>query len=89
MEQNLNEELGRGNLAFERFGQESSKKVRAKRITLGFGADAFKRPDDISDIMNSKVGGLIVVKKEFLSDSTQKEIEEYETEVKKDGKRNP
>jgi len=63
--------------------------VRAKRITLGFGADAFKRPDDISDIMNSKVGGLIVVKKEFLSDSTQKEIEEYETEVKKDGKRNP
>lgn len=56
----------------------ASKKVKGKTISFGFSQDAFENPDTISDILNSKIGGLIICKKSVLSKTVQKEMDEYQ-----------
>lgn len=56
----------------------ATKKCKGKTINMGFSEDVFKDKETISDILGSKVFGLIVCKKKILSERVQKEFEEFE-----------
>jgi len=60
----------------------ASKKTKGKTMTIGFSEDVFDKPETISDILSSKIAGMIVGKKEMLSKSLQEQIKEYEEKVK-------
>lgn len=43
-----------------------SKKINAKRMSIAFAGDAFKKPDTISDILGSIVGGILIINKNHI-----------------------
>lgn len=62
----------------------ANKSFKAKKVGIAFSEDVFDKPNTISDILNSRVGGLIICKKEIISKQVKTEIENYEkTKVKK------
>jgi predicted nucleic acid-binding protein len=51
-------------------------KKKYLRVSVGFNQYSFIHPNSIVDVMNSKVFGLIVCKKELLAKELQKEDDE-------------
>jgi len=60
----------------------ASKRTKGKTMTIGFSEVVFDKPKTISDILSSKIAGMIVGKKEILSKSVQEDIKEYEEKIK-------
>lgn len=58
-------------------------KKNLKQISIGFADDAFKNPDTITDIMQSKPFGLIIIDKKFIPEDTLNRT--IEKEGDKDG----
>lgn len=52
-----------------------SKKVPAKLIPFAFSKGAFASKDSISDLMRTKLGGMVIMKLEQIDESMRKEIE--------------
>lgn len=53
-------------------------KKNLKSIQIGFASDCFKKPDTISDLMNSSCFGLIFLDKKYIPKETIKKIVEGE-----------
>lgn len=52
-------------------GIELKKKLNEKRVTLGFAADAFDRRDGVGDLIKNKLIGLVICKRELLSEGAK------------------
>ena len=60
----------------------AGNKKKHLKVSMGINQYSFLHPDSIVDVLNSKVFGLVVCKKELLAKELQKEDSEIEQENK-------
>jgi hypothetical protein len=55
-----------------------ASKKKMKSFEVGFTNDCFKKPESINDLLNSRLWGLIMMDKKFMTEETIKNIIESE-----------
>lgn len=57
---------------------KGASKKKLKSFEVGFTNDCFKNPETITDLLNSRLWGLIMMDKKFMTEATIKNIIESE-----------
>lgn len=63
-----------------------ASKKKLKSFEVGFTSDCFKSPETITDLLNSRLYGLIIMNKKLMPEETIKKITESEKKYYEDKK---